>query len=97
MALAAGTITVDDNGFPSGSGLAFDLYAADHDTMLDLLAELGSSNEITLASKRFMAARASAMATAIVTAVAAADVRVPANSLDTGVPSVTRVLAGAVE
>lgn len=46
----------------------------------------------------FFKTRAEAMASAIVNHfAAAADVRIPANAIDPGIPSVERVLAGAVE
>ncbi len=150
MALNAGSVTVDDDGNRSGSGLALALYDAeiaaqpvDPSTLPDDLklsaweafaraedpslagptaahaaalaaavAALSPSEKATaeadlleaewkpaiVSSRRALATRAEAYAAAIVSHFAAnADVRVPQDSLDAGVPSVTRVLTGALE
>lgn len=93
MALAAGTVSVDSAGVATGSGLALAIY---NGKVTAHTSAFGSAPD--LANKRFHAAMAAQEASAIVTYFAAnADVRVPQNGLDTGVPTVERVLAGALE
>lgn len=98
MALVAGSVTVDDDGNETGSGLALDLYQAELDAFLVLVTELGvPSHPLTVAGRKSFAAKANSTAAAIVAAVGAGDVRVLANALGSGVPASTTVLAGAVE
>lgn len=102
MALVAGSVTVDGTtGARTGSGLALALYDADVDPYDPNTPQGGwpaaQWKAALIEGRQRLATGSNAKAAAIVACVGAADVRVPAGALDTGVPSVERVIGGAVE
>lgn len=98
MALVVGSATIDAEGGVAGSGLAFSLAKAEMDALAAMYAALGQAPPApTAATRAYIESRSKDFAEAIVAAVGAADVRVPKDGLDPGVPSAVRVLAGAVE
>lgn len=100
MPLVAGGVTVADDGSESGSGLALELYLADLEAFEDQLAATGAPIDEAgmLIFKRANAIRANRRAARIVPYLTAnADVRVTAGAIDPSVPTVDRVLTGALE
>ena len=96
MAVNVGSVTVASDGTWSGGGLALVLmnnFMADYAAAL---APLAVEKRVQIANG-IKNGLALPIANGIAAAVSSLDVRVPADSLDSGVPSVTRVLAGAVE
>lgn len=96
MALAVGTVSVDGSGVASGSGLARALYDAER-AMVPAAWVTSVGVPAAAAQFQLMATKATAIATAIVAAVSAADVRIPADALDAGMPPDEVILTGAVE
>lgn len=93
--MVAGSVTVLDNGTldPGSSGLALLLFNAFSDANID---SFGAAPN--LANARFYAAQANRLAVALVGFLNVnVDVKIPKDSLDTGVPSVDRTLTGALE
>lgn len=104
MALTAGSVTVDpDTGDVTGTGIAYAL-------MLGRVAFLdaseadfidGGGEPLTMARRiallNFYKAEVEAAAAALVPELGAAEVRVPADAIDSGIPSIERVLTGAME
>ena len=86
--LTAGTVAAGG----AGSGLAKDFYDAWEAAIAAAGGELTGPNPLVIATL------CNAMATAIVTRIKnEADVKVPKDSLDSGIPSVDRTLTGAVD
>lgn len=91
----AGSVTVLPDGTldVSSGGLALDLFNASAQANIDCF---GSAPN--LANKQFYAAQANRWAVALVGFLATdVDVKIPKDSLDTGIPSVDRVLAGTLQ
>lgn len=104
MSLSVGSVTVDpDTGDVTGTGIALALMQGKIAFLDASEADFidGGGEPLTMARRivllGFYKAEVEAAAVALVPELGAADVRVPADSLDAGVPSVERVLSGAVE
>ena len=96
MSLAAGSVTVNQtDGTFTGSGLAFAILSELAAASAANYAAAGIAEDVVKAHNR-EAAQAQALANAIVGYLTAnAEVRVVANSIDSGVPSVDRTFGVA--
>lgn len=103
MALVAGTITINPDGSFSGTGLAYALLVGKVAAADFVLAASGHgplSSQPTahrLYALNIYKTECEAFAAALVTALSTVDVRIPADALDTGIPSIDRVVPGALE
>jgi hypothetical protein len=82
----------------AAAGFKLDVTLTDEQKAAAEVEAIGRKVERMKETLTYFAVRAQAIATAIVSHVAtSADVRIPANAIDPGVPSVERVITGAVE
>ncbi len=102
MALTAGSVTVDQTtAAVTGTGIAHALMlgkVASWDAFEAAFSDGGGTPSVALKVRCFNAYKAEceAVAAALVPELSAADVRIATGAIDSGIPSVVRVLTGEV-